>query len=125
MRFGRLLLTVLVLGFALRGGAAVAVGPDNTLPAAERAKIERLIHIVGQSTDRRFVRNGTSYDASIAARFLRAKWEHLSDRVRCVDDFIREIGSRAGNDGPPYRVVGTDGTEETGAAFLTRHLAKI
>lgn len=125
MRFGRILFTIVALGFALRGGAAIAAGPDTTLPAAERAKIERLIQFVGQSTDCRFIRNGTSYDASIAARFLRAKWQHFSDRVRNTEDFVREIGSRSGDNGPPYLVVGADGKEETGTEFLKRLLARI
>jgi hypothetical protein len=124
MRVGRLLFAVLALGFALRSGAGLA-SPAPTLPPAERAKIERMIEIVGQSTDHRFIRNGTSYDAGIAARFLRAKWEHFSDRVRCAEDFVREIGSRSGDNGPPYRVVKADGTEETGVVFLSRLLARM
>jgi len=125
MRLGRFLVTVLALGFALRAGAAIAASPDTALPPAERAKIERLIQIVEQSTDRRFIRNGTAYDASIAARFLRAKWQHFSERVRSTDDFVREIGTRSGDNGPDYRVVSADGKEETGVAFLTRLLARI
>lgn len=121
MRFGRLLLIILMLGFASRAGLAAA-SPDAALPAAERARIERLIEIVGQSVDRTFIRNGTVYDATIAARFLRGKWDYNRDRVHSAEDFVREIGTRSGKDGPAYRVRNADGTEEEGAAFLTRLL---
>ena len=47
----------------------------QTLPTAERQKIEALIKYVGDLKDTKFIRNGWSYDVSTAVRFLRGKWE--------------------------------------------------
>ncbi len=100
-----------------RAAADVGIQPD------ELHRIELLIAMVEHSTDRRFIRNGTSYDASTAARFLRLKWAHDRDRVHSAEDFVREIGSRSGTTGNHYRVRNPDGSEEDSAVFLTRLLA--
>ena len=42
------------------------------------------------ATDRRFIRNGTEYDAGTAAHFLRAKWSYARDRIHTAEDFVRE-----------------------------------
>jgi len=113
----------LAAALALASPHAIAGGTtDATRPDARR--IERLISAVERSTDHRFIRNGVDYDASTAARFLRAKWAYVGDRVRTAEDFIREVGTRSGTSGNRYRVRGPDGQEEDGAAFLNRQLAE-
>ena len=122
MRFGRWSL-FLAAALALAAPHAIAAGtPDATPPEARR--IERLISAVERSTDHRFIRNGVDYDASTAARFLRAKWAYVGDRVRTAEDFIREVGTQSGTTGNRYRVRGPDGHEEDGAAFLNRQLSE-
>ena len=71
----------------------------------------------------RSIRNGVDYDASTAARFLRAKWAYARDRIRTAEDFVRDIGTQSSTTGTRYRVRGPDGREEDGAAFLSRQLA--
>ena len=122
MRLGRwslFLAATLALAapYAFAGSA-----PDK--PPAELRRIERLIDAVEKSSDCRFVRNGVDYDASTAARFLRAKWAYAGDRIRTAEDFIREIGTQSSTTGTRYRVRGPDGREEDGAAFLNRRLAE-
>ncbi len=109
---------------ALATQVARAAVPDAGSAPAETLRIERLIDVVAHSTDSKFIRNGTEYDADTAARFLRAKWSYLRNRIRTAEDFVREIGTRSSTTGTPYRVRGPDGREEDGAAFLIRALAQ-
>ncbi|HEX9300735.1 MAG TPA: DUF5329 family protein [Casimicrobiaceae bacterium] len=117
-----LLLVVFAIGFGLRSGPANAA-PESGIPPTELQRIELLIQLVEQASDQTFIRNGTSYNAATAARFLRLKWDHNRDRVRTAEDFVREIGSQSGTSGSRYRVRNVDGSEEDSAAFLSRLLA--
>lgn len=117
------LLVVFALAGLALGAPARAAAPAGVAPP-EVARIERLIDVVAHSTDRRFIRNGTDYDAATAARFLRLKWQAFSERVHTAEDFIREIGSQSGTSGARYRVRATDGSEEDSATFLTRLLTQ-
>ncbi len=112
---------VFTLGFVLRSAPAAAA-PEAGIPPAELSRIEHLIQVVEHSTDRSFIRNGTSYNAATAARFLRLKWNHDRDRVHTAEDFVREIGSQSGTTGSHYRVRNADGSEEDSAVFLNRLL---
>jgi len=91
--------------------------------SSRRSAIERLIDAVAKATDRRFIRNGTEYDASTAARFLRAKWSYARNRIHTAEDFVHEIGTRSSTTGTRYRVRSPDGQEEDGASFLLRALS--
>lgn len=122
LRLLALFLVVFAIGFGLRSAPANAA-PESGIQPAELQRIELLLRFVEQSTDRTFIRNGTSYDAATAARFLRLKWDHDRDRVRTAEDFVREIGSQSGTTGSHYRVRTVDGSEEDSAVFLTRLLA--
>ena len=100
-----------------------ATTPDaGTLPG-EVLRIERLIGAVANATDRRFIRNGTEYDAGTAAHFLQAKWSYARDRIHTAEDFVREVGTQSSTTGTRYRVRGSDGREEDGATFLIRALS--
>jgi hypothetical protein len=122
LRLLGLVAVVFALGFALRSAPAAAA-PEAGIEPAELSRIEQLIQVVEQSTDRSFIRNGTSYNAATAARFLRLKWDHDRDRVHTAEDFVREIGSQSGTTGSRYRIRNADGSEEDSAVFLTRVLA--
>jgi len=97
----------------------------NTLPPPEQQRIEAVIAAVEKAGELKFVRLGTVYDAATAARFLRAKWQFNSASVTSADDFIRKIGTRSGDSGPPYRVRRPDGSEEDSEQFLYRLLASV
>jgi hypothetical protein len=97
----------------------------QTLPTAERQKIESLIKYVGDLKDTKFIRNGWSYDVSTAVRFLRGKWEANDDRVKTARDFIDKVASFSGTSGKPYLIRFKDSKEIPSREFLAAELQKI
>ena len=97
----------------------------QTLPTAERQKIESLIKYVGDLKDTKFIRNGSSYDVSTAVRFLRGKWEANDDRVKTARDFIDKVASFSGTSGKPYLIRFKDSKEIPSREFLAAELQKI
>ena len=97
----------------------------QTLPTAERRKIEALIKYVGELKDAKFIRNGWSYDVSTAVRFLRGKWEANDDRVKTARDFIDKVASFSGTSGKPYLIRFEDGKDIPSREFLAAELQKI
>ena len=123
MRFGTWTLFLGAIALTLATQGARAATPDPGAPSREVLRIEHLIDVVAKATDRRFIRNGTEYDASTAAHFLRAKWRFVGGRIHTAEDFVREVGTQSSTTGTRYRVRGPDGREEDGASFLNRALA--
>jgi hypothetical protein len=82
-------------------GAAHAAQPA---PAA-KAEIEYLLSAVA-SSDCRFYRNGTWYDATSAAAHLRAKYETLAARglIGDTDDFIDRAATKSSLSGRDYAI---------------------
>jgi hypothetical protein len=118
--------------FAVVVFVLAAIGISTPRPAVAEAlappdqkRIEALIDAVGQSDAATFIRNGTSYDAKTAARFLRLKWQANAAKVHSVDEFIREIATRSGTSGSAYTVKLADGSEVESAQFLATLLANI
>jgi hypothetical protein len=106
------------LSFGARLGAAT--------PAlmAEEAKINALLERVSTQSAVAFVRNGKTYDAATAAKFLRGKWERQKGEVATVQEFITKIASKSSTSGQPYRIRFQDGHEIDSAEFLTGLLTK-
>jgi hypothetical protein len=94
-------------------------------PAAEQARIDKLIAAVAQNKQARFIRNGSDYSAADAADFLRRKLEAYGDRVKTVNDFIDQIGTKSSTSGQIYKVKLADGKEIPSADFLRAELARI
>jgi hypothetical protein len=90
----------------------------STLPTKERDAIERMIAAVESLTDATFVRNGRSYSAAAAARFLRGKWNANEDAVRSAEDFIEKVGSFSSTTGTVYLIRFADGREIPSAQFF-------
>lgn len=111
------LLGALISGLA---GAAQA-GP----PAAEMARIERLIVMVGTRKDMRLVRNGKEHDTDTAVQFLRGKLRYYSDDIKTAEDFITLCGTRSTTTGQLYWVRLTDGREMPAGDFLRVELARL
>jgi hypothetical protein len=88
--------------------AAQAVPPA---PAA-KAEIEYLLSAVA-SSDCRFYRNGTWYDAKSAAAHLRGKYETMAARglIGGTDDFIDRAATKSSLSGKDYAIK-CEGTEE-------------
>ena len=92
---------------------------------AEKAKIEALIANVEALADAKFVRNGTTYDAKTAAKFLRGKWSSNSGQIATATDFIAKAGTGSSTSGKPYLIRQKDGTETQCAEYLTAQLKKL
>jgi membrane-bound lytic murein transglycosylase len=92
---------------------------------AERRTIEALIASVAGLGDATFIRNGQSYDASKAARFLREKWKSRESEVRTADEFIERVASFSSTTSKPYLIRFTDGREIQSADFLRAELARL
>jgi hypothetical protein len=112
-------LACLALLAALSGHAA------SVPSATEQARIDRLLDAVAGNTSCRFIRNGSDYSAADATVFLRRKLEAYGDRVKTVQDFIDQIGSKSSTSGQIYKVRLADGREVPSADFLRAELARI
>ena len=88
----RAILAVLVASFVL-AGPRPALSEDAAAAEAEYRTIEALIASVAQLSDATFLRNGKSYPAATAARFLREKWQSRQSEVRSAEEFIDRIAS--------------------------------
>jgi hypothetical protein len=97
----------------------------QNLPTAERQKIEALIKQVGDLKDAKFVRNGSTYEPSTAARFIRGKWDANDSVVKTAQDFVDKVASSSGTSGKPYLIRFKDGREVTSRAFLLAELKKL
>lgn len=91
----------------------------------EKQKIESMIRSVELLSNAKFVRNGSEYPSSSAARFLRAKWNANSGTVRTAADFIDKVGSASGTTGEPYLIRFKDGREVKSRDFFTDELKKL
>ena len=111
----RLASTAIVLVFI----AAAHAAPT---PAA-KAEIEYLLSAVG-SSDCRFYRNGTWYDAKSAAAHLRYKYESLvaKDLIRDTDDFIDRAATKSSLSGRDYAIKCEGAAELSSRQWLTNLL---
>jgi hypothetical protein len=120
----RAILAVLVASFALAVPRS-ALSEDAAPAESEKRAIEALIASVSQLSDATFVRNGESYPASTAARFLREKWQSRQSEVRSADEFIDRIASFSSTTSQPYLIRFADGRELSSAEYLRAELAKL
>ncbi|MEO6163660.1 MAG: DUF5329 family protein [Candidatus Binatia bacterium] len=97
----------------------------QSLPTAEKQKIETLIKQVGDLKDAKFVRNGSAYEPATAVRFLRGKWDANKAEVKSVRDFIDKVATKSGTSGKPYLMRFNDGKDITSREFLLAELRKI
>lgn len=107
--------------------AAAALPPSamaGALPAVEAGKIEAMIAAVGRSADATFIRNGQAYDSTLAAEFLRRKWQAKASIVGSAEEFIEKVASFSSTSGRPYLVRFGDGREVPSSTFLREELAK-
>ena len=95
------------------------------LAAAEKAKIEALIASVSGLADAKFIRNGSTYDAKTAAKFLRGKWSSNEDEIKTAADFITKAATASGTTGKPYLIKLKDGSEVKCGDFLSSELKKL
>ena len=94
-------------------------------PATEQAKIEALISHIENLQDATFIRNGSSYDAKTAAKFLRGKWHANEKDIKTAADFIAKAASFSSTSGKPYLIGLKDGTQTPCGDYLTAQLKKL
>jgi hypothetical protein len=104
--------------------AAAAWGGD-TMPPAERSRVDRLIQYVESRTDVAFVRNGAAYSSKDAAAFLREKMGAMGGQVTTARQFIDLIATRSSMSGEPYTIRHPDGRTEPSAKFLHDELKRM
>jgi hypothetical protein len=94
-------------------------------PPAEKEKIESLIRAVEGLKDARFIRNGSEYDSSSAAKFLKRKWESQTKEIATARDFIDKAASSSSTSGKPYLIKFKDGKTIKCGDYLTGELKRI
>ena len=101
--------------------SAVAAAP----PPHEQSRIDKLILFVEAQKGMKFVRNGTEYECSDAARFLRGKLESMGDDIKTAREFIERIASKSSMSGKPYEVKFADGKTMLASKFLGDELKRL
>jgi hypothetical protein len=109
-----LLMLLLMLGGVLQLEAREAKANEE---------IEFLLNHVATS-DVRFIRNGTAYDAKQAADHLRSKLGAAGERVKSAEDFINGVATKSYFSGNPYLVKLQDGKTTPAATWLLQALMK-
>ncbi len=112
----RLASTALALAWIAAAQAAPA-------PAA-KAEIEYLLSAIA-SSECRFFRNGSSYDAKTAAAHLRNKYESLAakEMIRDTDDFIDRAAAKSSLSGQDYAIKCAGIAQMSSRQWLTDLLA--
>jgi hypothetical protein len=100
---------------------AVAAAP----PPHEQSRIDKLISFVEAQKGMKFVRNGTEYECSDAAKFLRGKLVSMGDDIKTAREFIERIASKSSMSGKPYEVKFADGKTMLASKFLGDELKRL
>src|SRR5262249_30034719 len=93
--------------------------------SSETQKIETLIQHVAEMNDAEFIRNGSAYSSTAAAKFLRLKWRANHSEVKTARDFIDKVASGSGTSGKPYMIRFKDGSVVESRDFLLAVLEKL
>lgn len=88
----------------------------------DAAKIKYLIASVETLKGAKFIRNGSEYDARLAADHLRLKLKNAGKRVRTAEDFIKYCASKSSITGKPYLIRFSDGTTVKAEVFFRKKL---
>jgi len=108
----------------------VATAAPNALwaaekPVTEKEKIEALIKNIENLEDATFIRNDSDYNAKVAAKFLRGKWQAREKEIKTAMDFIDKVASVSGTSGKPYVIRFKDAREVKCGDYLTAELKKM
>lgn len=103
--------------------ASVALSDDAPAKSlTETEKITALIDHVENLEKAKFIRNGSAYDAKIAAEFLRRKWKSRKSKIKTANDFIDQVASKSSITGKPYLLRFDDGNETKSGEYLREQL---
>lgn len=115
------LLLLLLLAFVSPVPTGISAAAE-TRPAAEQAKIDRLLEEM-RSSGAVFIRNGKEYDASKAVSHLKTKLLFAGKRVQTVRQFIVGVASHSEETGKPYEIRLPDGKQSPLQVWLLERLA--
>ena len=87
----------------------------------EKAKIEYLIERV-RTSPYAFIRNGSEYTASQAAKHLGEKYRVRKEKIKTAEQFIQDVASRSSVSGQPYMIKLVDGTSYPTEEIFTNEL---
>ncbi|MEP6873996.1 MAG: DUF5329 family protein [Burkholderiales bacterium] len=105
--------------------SALTLSAQAAPPPHEQSRIERLIHFVETQKDMKFIRNGTEYTCTEAAKFLRGKLDSMGGEVTTAREFIERIATKSSMSGQPYHVKFADGKLIPAAQFLGEELKRM
>jgi hypothetical protein len=96
------------------------------LSPSARMEIDALLTRLGTS-DCRFYRNGSWYDASKARDHMQAKLDYLVKKgtIASTEDFIEKVGTKSMLSGKPYKVSCPQQDEQPSAAWFSSELRQI
>ncbi len=95
----------------------------RALDAQARDEIEYLLRQV-ESSDSRFIRNGTEYSAKEGAAHLRDKLKGAGDRIKTADDFVAGAATKSMISGQPYLMKPAGGAPIPVGPWLKERLTK-
>ena len=90
--------------------------------SSETAKIQYLIASIGELNGAKFIRNGSEYEAQVAASHLRLKLKAAGAKVNTAEDFIQYCASKSSISGEPYLIRLADGTTLKSEVFFRNKL---
>lgn len=93
----------------------------------EKHKINFLINSV-RTSGNAFIRNGSTYESTDAAKWLRWKMHHRQFRdnpITTAEDFVLRVASKSNNSGHPYKIVLRDGSVKPLGEVLKAELKRL
>jgi hypothetical protein len=102
---------------AVLHGARAAGQPSSDVEPTVRYLID---YVAG--SDLTFVRNEKRYSGAEAAQHMQRKYEHFTDDIHSVDDFIELAASRSLLSGKAYQVISASGDTVPTGEWLRRVL---
>ncbi|SFP85527.1 hypothetical protein SAMN05443579_116125 [Variovorax sp. PDC80] len=105
---------------ALLGTAAAFA--HATPSESEHRLIDTLIQRVAKMGSMTFLRNGSEYNATEAAKHMQAKYEHFKKEIVTAEDFIERCATRSEMTGQAYRVKLGGGAIKESGEFLRAEL---
>lgn len=108
---------------ALLGTAAAFA--HATPSESEHRLIDTLIQRVAKMGSMTFLRNGSEYNATEAAKHMQAKYEHFKKEIVTAEDFIERCATRSEMTGQAYRVKLGGGAIKESGEFLRAELRSL
>ena len=119
------LLTGVLVGLLFTFPADVVSAQTDRPTLTEVQKIEALIAHLERLKDITFVRNGRSYSARTAARFVRGKWNANKAAIKTARDFIGKAAIVYGTVDRTNMAILKEGTERPSGDYLLAELEKL